>query len=74
MLGATQQAKWIDEFARIALSKPYIENICWSNFSDLSSSLPGGGLLNDMLQPKPSMTAVQHLRETIGKTPPKKAQ
>ncbi|HEY0007990.1 MAG TPA: endo-1,4-beta-xylanase, partial [Tepidisphaeraceae bacterium] len=62
-----QQAKWIDEFSRIALSKPYVENLCWSNFSDLSTSIPGGGLLNDMLQPKPVMAAVQNLRETMGK-------
>lgn len=65
-----RQGKWLDEFARIALSKPYIENLCWSNFADLSASLPGGGLLDDMLQPKPALRAVQALREAIGK--PKK--
>ncbi|MBC7784121.1 MAG: endo-1,4-beta-xylanase [Burkholderiales bacterium] len=68
-----QQAKWLDEFARIALSKPYIENLCWANFADLSPSLPGGGLLNDMLQPKPSMAAVVALRESLGKGPKKSA-
>jgi len=62
-----QQAKWLDEFARIALSKPYIENLCWSNFADIAPSIPGGGLFNDMLQPKPSMAAVLALRESLGK-------
>ena len=66
-----QQAKWLDEFARIALSKPYVENLCWANFADLSATLPGGGLLTDMLQPKPAMQAVQLLREQMSKTPKK---
>jgi hypothetical protein len=65
-----QQGKWLEDFARIALSKPYIENICWSNFADLSPSIPGGGLLNDMLQPKAAMGVVQSLREQLSK--PKK--
>ena len=59
------QAKWLEEFSRIALSKPYIENICWGSFADLGSTLPGGGLLNDMLQPKPVLTSLQLLRETL---------
>ncbi len=63
-----RQAKWLDEFARIALSKPYVENLCWANFADLHPSLPAGGLLNDMLQPKPAMLAVQALREQMSKS------
>lgn len=62
------QAKWLDEFTRIALSKPYIENICWANFADLAPTMPGGGLLDDLLQPKPAMRAVQALRDSLGKT------
>lgn len=61
------QAKWLEEFSRIALSKPYIENICWSNFSDLSTTLPGGGLLDVSLGRKPIVTVSQTLRETLGK-------
>jgi hypothetical protein len=63
-----QQGKWLEEFSRIALSKPYIENICWANFADISPSLPGGGLLDDMLKPKPAMGVVQSLREQLGKS------
>ena len=67
-----RQAKWLEEFSRIALSKPYIENVCWSNFSDLSTTLPGGGLLDESMQHKPIVAASQTLRETLGK-PAKKA-
>lgn len=62
-----RQAKWLDEFSRIALSKPYVENLCWANFADLSPTLPGGGLVTDMLQPKPAMAAVQLIREQMSK-------
>jgi len=62
-----RQAKWLEEFSRIALSKPYIENICWSNFSDISTKLPGGGLLDDSMQHKPIVAASQTLRETLGR-------
>ncbi len=62
-----QQAKWLEEFSRIALSKPYIENLCWANFADISPTIPGGGLLNDMLQPKPALATVTALREALGK-------
>lgn len=62
-----RQAQWLDEFSRIALSKPYVENLCWANFSDTAPTLPGGGLLTDMLQPKPAMKSVQSLREQMGK-------
>ncbi|HEX8322799.1 MAG TPA: hypothetical protein VF595_02695 [Tepidisphaeraceae bacterium] len=65
------QGLWLEEFSKIALSKPYIENICWSNLSDLSSTLPGGGLLTDMLQPKPVLTVSQAMRESLGR--PRKA-
>jgi hypothetical protein len=65
------QGRWLEEFSRIALSKPYIENVCWTNLSDLSSTLPGGGLLSDSLTNKPALTVSQQLRETLGR--PRKA-
>ena len=67
-----RQAKWLESFSKIALSKPYIENICWSHFADISQTMAGGGLLNDMLQRKPIVDVTKVIRETLGK-PPRKA-
>ena len=57
------QAEWIDAAYRIALSKPYIESIAWGNLADMNPTLPGGGLLDGMLKPKPGFTKIQELRE-----------
>jgi hypothetical protein len=57
------QAEWMDAVYHLALSKPYIESIAWGNLADLHPSLPGGGLLDDSLQPKPAFTRLQEMRE-----------
>jgi hypothetical protein len=57
------QAEWMDAVYQLALSKPFVEAIAWSNLADLRQTLPGGGLLDDMLQPKPAFTKLQQLRE-----------
>jgi hypothetical protein len=58
------QAEWIDAVYRLALSKPYVESIAWGNLADINPSVPGGGLLDDFLKPKPAFAKVQELRET----------
>jgi hypothetical protein len=57
------QAEWIAAAYRIALSKPYIESIAWGNLADINPTLPAGGLLDDMLRPKPAFTRLQEMRE-----------
>lgn len=66
------QAEWVEAVYRMALSKPFVESIAWANLADLSPTLPGGGLLDDMLKPKPAFTKLQALRDTYqrqGKKP-----
>jgi hypothetical protein len=46
-----------------ALSKPFVEAVAWSNLADLRQTLPAGGLLDDVLQPKPAFTKLQQMRE-----------
>jgi hypothetical protein len=58
------QAKWADSVYRLALSKPFVESIAWGNLADINPTLPGGGLLDDMLRPKPAFLEVQKLRDT----------
>src|SRR5581483_6686614 len=59
------QAEWLEAVYQLALSKPFVESIAWSNLADLHPTLPGGGLLDDVLQPKPSLLKLQQLRERV---------
>jgi hypothetical protein len=56
------QAEWIEAVYHLALSKPYVESIAWGNLADVSPTVPGGGLLDDMLQPKPAFAKLQEMR------------
>jgi hypothetical protein len=57
------QAKWAEAVYHLALSKPFIESIAWGNLADMNPTLPGGGLMDDMLKPKPAFIEVQRMRE-----------
>lgn len=57
------QAEWMEAIYRLALSKPFVESIAWADLADVNPSLPGSGLLDDMLKPKPSFKKLQELRE-----------
>ncbi|HOM51689.1 MAG TPA: endo-1,4-beta-xylanase [Phycisphaerae bacterium] len=48
------QAHWIKEFTSIALSKPFVESVTWSELVDQpeNSLIPSGGLLYPDLTPK----------------------
>jgi hypothetical protein len=60
---AELQGEWLSGAYRIALSKPFVESIAWGNLADINPSIPGGGLLDDMLKPKPAFNRVQEMRE-----------
>lgn len=57
------QAEWMQAVYQLALSKPYVESVAWGNLADINPTVPGGGLLDDMLQPKPSYTKIQELKD-----------
>ena len=57
------QAEWMEAIYQLALSKPFVESIALSNLADLHHTMPGGGLLDDMLRPKPSFQKLLQLRE-----------
>jgi hypothetical protein len=57
------QADWMEAVYHIALAKPFVESIAWGNLADVNPTVPGGGLLNDMFQPKPAFDRLQQMRE-----------
>ena len=59
------QAEWMEAVYQLALSKPFVESIAWSNLADVRQTLPGGGLLDDVLQPKASFQKLQQMREKL---------
>ncbi len=61
----TLQAEWLEAVYQIALSKPFVESIAWADLADMHQTLPGGGLMDDMLRPKPVFQRLQQLREKI---------
>jgi hypothetical protein len=59
------QAEWMEAVYQVALSKPFVESIAWGNLADLRQTIPGGGLFDDVLQPKPSFVKLQQMRERL---------
>ncbi len=57
------QQQWAESFYRIALGKPSVESLTWADFTDANASVPGGGLLDDMLKPKPLLETLKGLRQ-----------
>jgi hypothetical protein len=57
------QAEWMEAVYRVALSKPFVESVAWANLADMGQTLPAGGLLDDMLQPKPVFKRLHDLRD-----------
>jgi hypothetical protein len=57
------QAEWMEAVYRVALSKPFVESIAWSNLADMGQTLPAGGLMDDMLQPKPVFERLHKMRD-----------
>jgi hypothetical protein len=60
---AQLQADWLDAAYRVALSKPFVESVAWSNLADIGQTLPAGGLMDDMLQPKPVYERLHKIRD-----------
>jgi GH35 family endo-1,4-beta-xylanase len=60
------QAEWLIEFARIALSRPYVESVTWAGLLDVDvPGIDGGGLLHDDLKPRPAFQQLQALRQQL---------
>ena len=60
------QAAWLRCLYQIALSKPYVESITWSDLADVGKHrMPHGGLLGADLKPKPALEVLRAIRKDI---------
>ena len=56
----------IEEFYRVAFSKPFIDTVTYSNLADTDdSTISNSGLLTRQLEPKKSFGMLKKLREAI---------
>lgn len=62
------QAKWLTDFFRIALSKPYVESVCLQSLCDGDGSgVPFGGVLREDRTPKAALDALATFRNGLGR-------
>jgi len=60
------QARWIEQFYRVALSKPFVDSVTYSNLTDKrGSTIADSGLLTAKLEPKESYESLKRLRDGI---------
>lgn len=61
-----RQGQWIEQFYKIALSKPFVDTVTYSNLADMkSSAIASSGLLTAKLEPKQSFATLKKLHELI---------
>ncbi len=61
-----RQGQWLEQFYRIALSKPFVDSVVYSNLSDTGASvIANSGLLTAKFEPKKSYDMLRKLRHTI---------
>ncbi|MEQ9206394.1 MAG: endo-1,4-beta-xylanase [Phycisphaerales bacterium] len=61
------QADWLSAYGAVALSKPYIESICWHELADTSGStdMRTGGLMDIKGLARPALDRLTELRTAI---------
>ena len=60
------QAKWIEQFFQVAMSKPFVTAVTYSNLMDTQDSvIVNSGLLTDQFEPKESYNVLKRLSNGI---------
>jgi GH35 family endo-1,4-beta-xylanase len=61
-----KQAQWVEQFCKIALSKPFVDSVTYANLCDAENSIiASSGLLTAQFEPKKSYQTLKKLREVI---------
>lgn len=62
----SRQQQWIEQFYKIALSKPFVDAVTYANLADTKTAvIAGSGLLSERLEPKKSFSALKKVHEAI---------
>jgi GH35 family endo-1,4-beta-xylanase len=61
-----RQGQWVEQFYKIALSKPFVDTVTYSNLADTQdSTIANSGLLTNRLEAKKSFLALKKLQKLI---------
>jgi len=61
-----QQGRWIEQFCKVAISKPFVHSVTYSSLVDAkASAIANCGLLTDKLKPKESFKKLGKLHDSI---------
>ena len=61
-----RQGQWIEQFYQIALSKPFVDTVTYSDLTDRkNSTIANSGLLTGQLEDKKSFRCLKRLNSTI---------
>lgn len=62
----SQQGRWIEQYYKIAFSKPFVNSVTYANLVDSDrSAIANSGLLTEKLEPKESFQNLRKLRSGI---------
>jgi GH35 family endo-1,4-beta-xylanase len=65
---AAAQSRWMSRVFHVAMSKPFVETMIWTDLCDgAGAGLPGGGLLSESGQPKPALERLVSTRRRLKK-------
>ena len=60
------QAEWLQALCRTAISKPFVETICWRDLADYEGHyLPHGGLCRNDMQPKLAFKELRNFKASL---------
>ena len=61
-----RQAQWIEQFHKIALSKPFVNSVSYANLIDTDvSTIAHSGMMTNKLEPKESFRTLKKLHDSI---------
>ncbi len=60
------QAEWLQAFYRVAISKPYVESVCWRDLADYEGHhVPHGGLCRNNMETKLAYKELRNFRASL---------
>ena len=62
------QSRWVSRMFSVAMSKPFVESICWSELIDHpGAEIPTSALLTDAGKPRPALAKLVNMRKRLRK-------